>query len=137
METMITLFHGEEATLLCDDTEVVSFPYLKGILPKYSYNSVLAYHSVLDAIPNTESISLQGVYLPSSEEFIPFTIWVLAKDHAGYLPSETAGRILRAAGFPQAILPGSSAQRTAPDRHRQNPQTTRATSLPPEPSLQE
>lgn len=135
---MITLLHGEEATILCDETDVVTFPYLEGILSQYSYQSLLAYYHVREAIPNTESISVQGVYLTERKEFIPNTIWVLTEGHAGYLPSETANRILREAGFPAAILPASSSgQKTDPAPHRQNPQTIHGVFPQPGPSLQE
>ena len=149
---MIALHHGEEATLLCDETDVVTYPYLEGALPKYSFQAFLAFQHVLQCIPGTESISIQGVFLTQTETFIPGQIWVLAEERSGYLPSDIAGRILREAGFPAAIPPAPqdpqdsqaasapgapSAQRKAPGRHRQNPQTTHGASPPPAPSPQE
>ena len=146
---MIPLHHGEEATLLCDETDVVTYPYLEGALPKYSFQAFLAFQHVLQCVPGTESISIQGVFLTQTEVFIPTQIWVLAEDRSGYLPSDIAGSILREAGFPAAIPPAlqdpqaaaapgaASAQRKAPGRHRQNPRTTHGASPPPAPSPRE
>lgn len=105
---MIPLLPGHEATFFCNETDVALLPHSEATLSQYSYQAYMVFHAVKKEIPQVENIRIQGVVVSEGGTFTALLIRAVAGAVEGFLPSESASRILREAGFPTAVPPDPS-----------------------------